>query len=170
MNLFQDHRLQSRRDFLTATARGIGRKVLQIGTFRWFAGGALVAVLGCGGDSKLDALGPLVPVQGKVTLGGQPLVGGRLELYPALGDPNVARFQGTIDAQGNYFIETNGKEGAPAGKYRAAVWTGGDDKNQESQFDSIYSHWEKTPLVIVVTENALAGQYDLKIKPRAKGR
>src|SRR5690348_16586915 len=46
--------------------------------------GALFGLAGCGGKSKLQPLapGPMVPVQGKVTLAGKPLKGGNVFFYP----------------------------------------------------------------------------------------
>lgn len=124
--------------------------------------GAVVA--GCGGRSK--SYGPLVPVTGKVTLAGKPLVGGAVELVPYDNPADPLRPSGRVDAQGNYSVNTEGKPGAPAGKYRVCVETGGDDKAQEAHFDPKYSHFEKSPLIIQVAQGATAGSYDLKMNPR----
>jgi hypothetical protein len=122
----------------------------------------LVALPGCGAG---PAVGPCVPVRGKVTLGGKPLVGGSVTLIPLEGEGNRPRPEGTIDTQGMYSVRTAGKEGAPPGKYRATLTTGGEDKAQEALFDPRYSHWEKSPLIIQVSENPPAGAYDLPLEP-----
>jgi hypothetical protein len=107
-------------------------------------------------------------VQGNVTLGGQPLVGGLVTFIPMNTEGERPRPEGVIDAQGHYSLKTAGKEGAPAGEYRAIVTTSGQDKNQDSRFDPLYSHWQKSPLVLRVAENAPPGTYDLKLTPLTK--
>jgi hypothetical protein len=125
--------------------------------------GALVATGGC---SNGASIGPCVPVEGKVTLGAKPLVGGTVTFVPAEGQSNGPRPEGQIDAQGLYALKTGEKQGAPPGRYRAVVTISGLDKAQNAEFNPLYSHWDKSPLVIPVTENAAAGAYDLKLKPR----
>jgi hypothetical protein len=105
-------------------------------------------------------------VKGRVTLGGKPLVGGMVTFVPQGGPADQARPEGTIDAQGNYSVKTAGTDGAPVGKYRAAVTTSGEDKKQSAQFDPRYSNWEKSPLLVEVKEDPQAGAYDLKLVPR----
>jgi hypothetical protein len=96
-------------------------------------------------------------------MGGKPLVGGMVTFIPQGGPGDQARPEGTIDAQGNYSVQTAGADGAPVGKYRAAITPSGEDKKQSAQFDPRYSHWEKSPLLVEVKENPLAGAYDLKL-------
>jgi hypothetical protein len=123
----------------------------------------LLALTGCGGNTR--ATGPLVPVKGKVTLGGKPLVGGAVTFVPAEGAGSGPMPTGDIDSQGLYSLRTGAQEGAPVGKYRAIVTTGGEDKTQEAQFNSVYSSAQKSPLVVEVTENARPGAYDLPLVP-----
>jgi hypothetical protein len=129
--------------------------------------GGLVALSGCG--SGPSAGGTCLPVKGKVTLGGKLLVGGDITFVPLDGAPGRARPEGTVDKSGNYSVKTAGTEGAPAGKYRAVLTVSGEDREQLGQFDPLYSHWEKSPLVVEVKENVPAGAYDLKMTP-LKGR
>jgi hypothetical protein len=131
-----------------------------------FCACGLVALTGCGRNTK--ATGPLVPVKGKVMLGGKPLVGGVVTFVPVEGEADSPRPAGDIDARGLYSLKTGGTEGAPVGKYRAAVTTGGEDKTQESQFDAVYSSWQKSPLVLEVVESAPPGTYDLKLVPAGR--
>jgi hypothetical protein len=113
------------------------------------------------------SVGPCLPVQGKITLGNRPLVGGIVSLVPLEGGANRPRPEGTIDAQGHYSIKTAGREGAPAGKYRAIVTTSGEDKTQDTEFDPQYSHAEKSPLLVEVADNPPPGKYDLHLQPLA---
>ena len=78
---------------------------------------------------------------------------------------STCRTEGAIDAQGLYSLKTAGREGAPLGKYRATLTISGSDKAQNSEFNPIYSHWDKSPLIVPVTDNASAGAYDLKLEP-----
>lgn len=133
-------------------------------------GGKVLAIVcllsmltGCGGSAR-RAVGPCVLVQGKVTLAGKPLVGGTVTFVPTE-EGDRPRPEGVIDAQGNYAVKTEGRDGAPVGRYRVAVTTGGEDKTQEAKFDSRYSSWDKTPLTVEVTESARPGAYDLKLEP-----
>jgi hypothetical protein len=123
----------------------------------------LVALAGC---SNGASIGPCVAVEGKVTLGAKPLVGGTVMFVPLERESKGPRPEGEIDAQGLYALKTGGKEGAPPGRYRALVTISGLDKAQNAAFDPLYSHWDKSPLVVPVTEGAAAGTYDLKLKPR----
>jgi len=133
----------------------VGRFVLCAG---WLVSGA--ALTGCG-----PALGPCVPVQGKVTLGVNPLVGGTISFIPLEDEAGRPRPEGAVDHQGRYALRTAGREGAPLGKYRAIVTTSGEDKAQDNQFDSRYSHPQQSPLVLEVTEDAPEGTYDLQLVP-----
>jgi hypothetical protein len=125
--------------------------------------GGLAALSGCGNSPS--AGGPYLPVKGKVTLGGKPLVGGDVTFVPLDGAPGRARPEGTVDKSGNYSVQTAGAEGAPAGKYRAVLTVSGEDRTQLGQFDPRYSQWEKSPLIVEVKENAPAAAYDLKLDP-----
>ena len=124
--------------------------------------GVSAAAAGCRGP----AVGPCVPVQGKVTLAGKPLVGGTVSFVALDGDANRPRPEGEVDPQGLYAVRTGGTDGAPVGKYRVIVTTSGLDKKQDAQFNPVYSHAEKSPLLVQVTENPPAGAYDLKLDPR----
>jgi hypothetical protein len=79
----------------------------------------LVAVLplflmGCGAPK-------LVPVSGKVTQGGKPVTSG-LVVYSAVksGDKLMA-ITGQIKEDGTYALQTDGKDGAPLGKYKVFI-------------------------------------------------
>jgi hypothetical protein len=129
----------------------------------------LLFAAGCGSSLKL------IPVSGKVTLDGQPLSGGQVTFAPletsSTGEPDSKQPPapvGTIDSSGNYKVYTNGKEGAPAGKYKAVVTPSmvpmGDSKGPPSvPFDKKYSSPKDSPLAIEVVEGAAPGAYDLKM-------
>lgn len=124
---------------------------------------AMLSLAGCG-KSALQSLGvgPMVPVQGKVTLGGKPLMGGNVFFYPQ-GEVKGFVPQGLIDSQGNYSLATSGEAGVPLGKYRATVEPASDDKSQDLLVDVRYTSWVHSPLVLEVKENAPPGTYDLKL-------
>jgi hypothetical protein len=138
-------------------------KVSGFGVLLSFSACAAAALAGCG-DRRVGAC---LPVQGKVTLGGRPLVGGTVSFIPLDGDVSRPRSEGNVDAQGNYSLKTAGKQGAPAGKYRVILTTSGEDKNQDTLFNPVYSHTEKSPLEKQVAQDAAPGAYDLDLVPRA---
>src|SRR5262249_3271110 len=110
---------------------------------RMFLGLSVCGVVAFAGCRNYRSIGPGFPVPGQCTLGGKPLVGGTVSFIPLEAEANRPRPEGSVDARGRYSLKTAGREGAPAGKYRAIVTTSGDDKNQDEQFDPQYSHWEK---------------------------
>jgi hypothetical protein len=128
-------------------------------------GFALLVPTTLAGCASGPSVGPCVPVEGKVTLGGKALVGGRVTLVPFEGDTSGPHPEGVIDAQGHYTLNTAGQEGAPLGKYRALVAVSGEDRPQSAVFNPLYGNWRKSPLVVHVTENARPGAYDLPLTP-----
>ena len=125
----------------------------------------LCSFLGCG-----NSLPPLVPVSGKVTLDGKPFTEGSVNLISEDTKLGGLAILGPIDSTGQYSITTNGKEGAPEGKYKAIVTAPSkvDPKAKkgslpEPPFDKKYSNITKTTLGFTVTANAAPGAYDLKL-------
>jgi hypothetical protein len=130
----------------------------------------LLMLAGCSSntDPRLDKL---VSVKGKVTLNGTPLPDGRVSFYLLDRDPNTPFPvpSGKIEADGSYKLDTQGRTGAPLGKYRAAV-DRGEDRKAWNQVDPIYLNRNKSPLEIEVTENKPEGAYDLNLLPRKASR
>jgi len=79
----------------------------------------LLACTGC--SSRSDPA--LVPVEGKATVGGQPLTVGDVTFFPAEAGGVPLNIVGKIGADGTYKMTTNGKTGAPKGKYKVTVYT-----------------------------------------------
>jgi hypothetical protein len=118
---------------------------------------------GCGKSVKL------VPVSGKVTLGNQPVSGGQVTLIPDKEGATPGLITGNIDSSGNYKILTNGKDGAPLGKYKVTVTPSmmpsmDPKKGPPRPFPEIYGDPRKTTLSIEVVENPAPGAYDLKMQ------
>ncbi len=126
--------------------------------------GWLLTLVGCG-----PSLGTLVPVEGKVTMNGIPLPDGAVMFVPLDGDQKGIVISGPIGADGSYTLSTNGKPGAPLGKYRAVV-NPGEDKKAWLHVGAIYSNDKKSPLEVEVVENKPAGGYDLKLLPKGQAR
>lgn len=127
--------------------------------------GTALATAGCDKRSNLQKLGvgPMVPVQGKVTLAGKPLLGGNVFFYPE-GETQAYVPSGLIDTKGNYTVNTSGEAGVPVGKYRVTVDPSSEDKNQDMTMDLKYASSTNSPLTLNVTENPTPGQYDLKLE------
>jgi prepilin-type N-terminal cleavage/methylation domain-containing protein len=86
---------------------------------------ALVAVLplflaGCGAGSKYR---PMVSVSGKVTTHGQAVSGGVVMYLPdeTVGNRSPVAPKGTIQPDGTYTLQTEGRPGAPVGQYKVVV-------------------------------------------------
>jgi hypothetical protein len=135
-------------------------------TFRvWLVVAACIPLLpGCKKESA-----KLVPVAGKVTLKGQPITAGQVSLIPLSKDEKTAGISsGAIDSDGSYKILTNGKDGAPLGKYRVTVTppmmpAPEGKKGPMVPFNKAYMNTTNTPLEIEVVASPVAGAYDLKL-------
>jgi hypothetical protein len=112
--------------------------------------------------------GSRIPVQGKVTVDGKPLRGGNVRFYALDHDVKALQPEGLIDSAGNYSVSSYEEKGAPAGKYRVTVDPASDDKKQDRLVGNLYMDWKKSPLVVIVQENAPAGAYNLKISSSKK--
>jgi hypothetical protein len=131
-------------------------------------GAALAA--GCGGSSV-----KLVPVSGKVTVGGQPVTSGQVSFLPVTEGEGVnakasagsAPALGQIEPSGEYKLFTNGKEGAPPGKYKVTVTPSmvpsGGTKAPTTPYNAKFSDVKQTPLNKEVVSGAAAGAYDLAL-------
>jgi len=131
---------------------------------------AALLAAGCSGGK-----GPkLVPVSGKVTLDGNALPGGVVNFFPDKGKGNTDKYHSvaTIDASGTYKLTTDGKEGAPLGRYKVTVATemppSGEVKAGQlppklPAINTKYKILEQTPLSVEVVESPASGAYDLKV-------
>jgi hypothetical protein len=133
--------------------------------------GGLVFLSGCVSG---DSVGKLVPVSGKVTVGGAPLTSGMVSLTPdaAKGNKVKAGIVAQINADGTYQVMTNGKPGAPLGSYKVTVSAGmppvGPVTGAAAALPSVrllpkYMSAELTDLTIEVVEQPNPGAYDLKL-------
>ncbi|HWG42546.1 MAG TPA: hypothetical protein VN688_07145 [Gemmataceae bacterium] len=132
----------------------------------WFVRLSVIACLafapGCGKPSA-----KLVPVAGKVTLGGQPITAGHVSLVPLSKEEKAGLSSGSIGSDGSYKILTNNKEGAPLGKYKVTV-TPSTMPTQGQQgppvsIPMVYRDTQRTILSIEVVDQPEAGRYDLKL-------
>jgi hypothetical protein len=122
------------------------------------------ALPGCGGSSIA-----VVPVQGKVTVDGQPVTSGQVSYVPTGQEtPTGDISAGQIGSDGSYTIYTAGKAGAPPAKYKVTVTPSmvpvqGATKMPSTPFNEKYTQAQKTPLAVEVTANPAPGAYDLKL-------
>jgi hypothetical protein len=121
----------------------------------------LIALTGC----KKDKVGKLVPVSGTVTAGGDVVNGGLVNYIPEEKKLRNVSVVGKIDKNGTYTLETNGKSGAPLGKYKITVSTNTPGAgNSDVQVNQIYQMDNTTTLTKEVTESAAKGYYDLHLE------
>ena len=128
---------------------------------------AIVLVLAGCGES-----GPrLVPVKGTVSVGGKTLTRGSVSLRPdkTRDEKGTAEPAGNIEADGTYTLYTNGKPGAPLGKYVVLVAATEDiDPNNpsaapKSLIPAKYSSQDTVQFQIEVVESPAPGAYDIKL-------
>jgi hypothetical protein len=128
----------------------------------WACG--LLTLTGCGGFT-------LIPVSGKVTLGGKPLKGGGVSFVPDASRENNARVScvGRIDSQGRYTLSTTGVKGsdsgkgAPLGWYKVILLTTLPG-SPEISVPAKYLDPKDTPLKVKVVADPEPGAYDLELK------
>src|ERR1700722_7858539 len=107
--------------------------------------------VGCGGPPAVATL----PVSGKVTVDGQPITSGQVSFTAADDKIGAGLCTGSIGADSAYKISSDGKPGAPPGKYKVTVTpsmappTGGGVRPL-LPYNASYSNPQLTPLVIEV--------------------
>jgi hypothetical protein len=118
---------------------------------------ALLPGGGCG-RSSADPL-PTVPVKGKVTYKGQPLVRGSVTFEPHGAGREAF---GEIGADGTYVLTTSKEgDGTVAGPHRVSV-TGGTGKGSAGKIPSKYSSLTASGLEIEVSPDKTDYPIDLK--------
>jgi hypothetical protein len=123
----------------------------------------LFLVVGCGGPASVAT----VPVSGKVTVDGQAVTSGQVSFIAVDEKVGAGLCTGTISASGEYKISSDGKPGAPLGKYKATVTplmaapTGGGAP--ALPYNAKYSSVKSSPLSIEVVSSPAPGAYDLKL-------
>jgi hypothetical protein len=134
--------------------------------------GAVLSLAGCGETSKV---GKVVPVSGKVTLGGQPLTSGIVTFTPDASKGNTSTWvpSGTIGADGAYTLHTETKAGAPPGWYKVSVNTSvppttdvqvGQPPAKPVSINAMYNDPNKSGIAFEVTEGPAEGAYDIPLK------
>ncbi|HET6425818.1 MAG TPA: hypothetical protein VFG20_19160 [Planctomycetaceae bacterium] len=113
----------------------------------------------------------LAPVVGHVTLDGKPLPRGSISLRPESTKDGWEQPTGSIDADGKYAVYTQGRPGAPPGRYRVIIFAteATHDANgaahpglPTSIVPAIYNDPERTPLKIEATLQSRA-PFDLEL-------
>jgi hypothetical protein len=129
---------------------------------------AVLPVAGCFGPT----LPSMTPVKGSVSVNGKAITSGQVSFFPMTIDEKskFAPPSGQIDSTGNYELFTEGKPGAPLGKYKVMVTPGmvpmqGAKGPPKGAFNEKYRDEKKTDLVVEVKSTPEAGAYDLQLKP-----
>lgn len=140
-------------------SRRAGRRGLAWG-LAWAA--ALAAGCGSGG------VGKTVPVEGTVTLGGQPLKTGTITFHPDAAKGNTFKQLpvGTIQ-DGKYKLAVGAKDGAPPGWYKVTIESSvpSNPKDEYSEAKSVISEMFANPAVTTLTAEVKdgGGPYDFKV-------
>jgi hypothetical protein len=109
-----------------------------------------------------------VPVKGKVVLKSkQPLTYGAVVFYPDKESPLRVIPRGTINADGTYELNTDGRSGVPIGSYIVCVRVPNRKVNGKEPppipFSGKYLDANESPLKIEVVANPAPGAYDLEL-------
>ncbi|MDP1798512.1 MAG: hypothetical protein Q8K78_13555 [Planctomycetaceae bacterium] len=132
----------------------------------------LVVMNGCGADTGLK----LVPVTGTVRLDGQPLPRGSITLRPESSKDGWEQPTGSIEADGMYAVYTQGRAGAPPGRYRVVIFATGSPVDQNgaahpglpvSLIPAMYNDPAQTPLKVDVAPGVKT-QFDWELTTHAK--
>ncbi|MDY0167071.1 MAG: hypothetical protein RBS80_11040 [Thermoguttaceae bacterium] len=131
-------------------------------------------LLGCGGRSP--KLPPLVPVEGVVTLDGQPLEEAYVQFHP-VGTTRGTGAASNTDAEGRYeLIAPDRSKGAPVGEYRVVIsklvlpdgtpfraedGAGPMDSPGREMLPARFSDYEQSVLTVMVPEGG--GKIDLPL-------
>ena len=127
---------------------------------------ACLYLAGCGGGGER-----MIPVAGKVTVGGVPLTNGSVTFHADAGKGNATPHLpvGTLDAEGNYTLMSATTEGAPPGWYKVTVSAQApiDPNNPYAPPKHLihpkFSDPGTSGLAVEVAENAPPGRYDLEV-------
>jgi len=132
--------------------------------------GFLVLGTGCTKEGEVK----VVPVEGKVLLGGTAMPIGTVTFVPDKDKGN--KIEGTptgpIHSDGSYKLIYNGKTGAPAGWYKVSISPRGMPTEmpppgqilpQPPAINAKYQKPETSGISFEVTENAEPGKYDIKL-------
>jgi hypothetical protein len=125
----------------------------------------LLVTTGCQSESWTSR--KLIPVQGTVSIDGQPIpeqADAEVLFIPVDSDARAPLPRSKVAVGGVYSLQTGGWRGATAGQYRVVVLVG-DTKSLAGRFDPVYASQQKSPLLIDVLENKPAGGYDLQLTP-----
>ena len=128
-------------------------------------GFVLFLAAGCGGGESLK----LVPVTAKTTVKEELLKTGTVYFIADSAEGNTVRVNPVagIQADGTYELMSDGKSGAPAGKYKVTVNVQTmDPENMGTvvELDPKYTSADTTPISIEVVEKPPPGAYDIKIE------
>jgi hypothetical protein len=131
--------------------------------------GSIVFVVGCGDSGGVN----LQPVVGKVTVNGKPLTTGtgKVSFRPVKGSAIPQQPAADIEEDGTYRVSTEGKEGAPPGRYQVLVVDvePRDPKDpfpygpRKTHVNFKYSNPKTSDLYIEVVPSPAPGAYDLKL-------
>jgi hypothetical protein len=128
------------------------------------AAGGLALLLPLAGCSGLT----YVPVKGKVVLKNkQPLTHSVVVFYPDKENPLRLIPRGTINQDGSFELNTEGRSGVPIGSYIACVRVPNRKINGKEPppipFSAKYLDANESPLKIGVVANPAPGAYDLEL-------
>jgi hypothetical protein len=117
--------------------------------------------------------GEYFPVEGTITVAGEPLLSGTIVFHPdaSRGNTSKQEARGTIGqiAPGRYRLTTDGQKGAAPGQYRVTVFAIKPVTRENSQqppdwlADPKYADVKTSGLTVAVAKDAPIGAYDFQL-------
>ena len=130
----------------------------------------VASLVGCGDDGPVTA-----PVQGKITLDGEPYPNAILNFSPVGGGPAGI---GKSDASGTYEIYTAGKRGAVHGTHKVSIVTevvadpnaksSSDIRSDDPEYAKLMAAGAKSPRSLTPPKEPLPGKYNVKTELTAE--
>jgi hypothetical protein len=119
-----------------------------------------------------------LPVEGTITVHGQPLPAGTIVFHPDAAKGNTSKREprgviGTVEP-GHYRLTTDDRDGAPPGCYKVTIFALPPITRENSQrppewlADPKYADVQTSGLTAVVGKNAAAAAYDFDLQPPAR--
>jgi hypothetical protein len=118
------------------------------------------SVSGCSKSSV-----PMASATGKVWIDGQPVTSGQVTFIPVDQSSKAGLSTGKIESNGEYKILTDGKSGAPLGRYKVTVtpvmMPSADGKAPSAAYNSKFQNPRDTTVTIEVLNDLPEGGYPI---------
>ena len=125
---------------------------------------------GCHSNGEL-----LIPVEGVVTLDGQPLTSGAISFRPTQGNLTLHHPTGSIEPNGRFQLYVGSRAGAPPGFYKVVIFANEEQADErgvhpgmpKTLIDRRYNAPQTTPLSAEIAPQMQSASFDFDLEPAA---